>query len=233
MRFQNRVVLLTGASGEIGKAVALRLAREGATLALCGRREGPLEDVKRTCEALTSTVIALNFDVREEEAMREAFDRADSLGPVDAAIAAHGVNRLAPIETMETSVWDEVIETNLSGCFYMVREAVRIMKPRGRGRIVLVSSVSGRPGFTKFPGFAAYSASKYALTGLTEVASAELAGSGLSIAMVCPAGVETELFRRTVPGGTATLKPADVASVLVDLADPSSPTPSGSIIDLQ
>ena len=101
-----------------------------------------------------------------------------------------------------------------------------------RGRIVVVSSVSGRQGYVKYPGFAAYCASKYGLTGLIEVAAAEIAGSGIGLAMLCPGGVDTDMFRTTFPGQHASLTADDVARSLLTLLHPGAPPPRGTITGL-
>ncbi len=233
MRFKGRSGLVTGAGGGIGAAVAGALAREGARLALCGRHQAALEIVRDQCTAFTDRAVAIPIDVRVEDSVRKGFDRAwTEVGPLDVVVACHGVNRLARVEELALPIWEEIIATNLTGTFLCVREAARRMRARGGGRIVLVSSVSGRPGYRKFPGFAAYSASKYAMTGLAEVVSAELAGSGVEVAVICPAGVDTDMFRRTFPGGRAELSASRVAEAILDLADPARASVQGLIVDL-
>jgi NAD(P)-dependent dehydrogenase (short-subunit alcohol dehydrogenase family) len=231
--FQEKVALVTGAGSGIGRAVAIHLAREGAWVALCGRREEPLRETGRLAPALPGRTAAIPMDVRIEDDVAGGFDLAErGLGPIDVVIACHGVNTLSRVEETPIEEWDEVVETNLTGTFLVAREAARRMRPLRAGRIVLVSSVSGRPGFRKFPGFAAYASSKYALTGLVEVLAAELAGSGVGLAMVCPIGVDTEMFRRTFPGAAAALTPEQVAAAIADLADPASPPQAGAIVEL-
>jgi len=232
-RFQGRAALVTGAGTGIGRAVALGLAGEGAAVALCGRREEALLETARLLTGAGGRGRPLPMDARREEEVRGAFDAAESaLGPVEVAVASHGVNTLARAEEMAIEAWNDVLATNLTGVFLVAREAARRMRPHGTGRIVIVSSVSGRPGYRKFPGFAAYAASKYALTGLVEVLAAELDGSGVGLAMLCPGGVDTEMFRATFPGARAALTPERAAAAVLDLADPGAPAPGGVILDL-
>jgi NAD(P)-dependent dehydrogenase (short-subunit alcohol dehydrogenase family) len=173
------------------------------------------------------------MDVRREPDVARGFTLADrGLGAVDVLIACHGVNLLSRVEDTPLAKWRTIVATNLTGTFLLAREAVRRMVPRGMGRIVIVSSISGRPGFRKYPGFAAYASSKYALTGLVEVLAAELKGTGVGIAMVCPGGVDTEMFRKTFPGKTAALTPERTAAAILELADPAAPAPAGIIVDL-
>jgi NAD(P)-dependent dehydrogenase (short-subunit alcohol dehydrogenase family) len=232
-RLHGLTALVTGAGTGIGEAAARGLAAEGAAVALCGRRAEVLERSRERLVRDAGRAIAVPMDARREEDVARAFDTAErGLGAVDVAVVSHGVNQLSRVEETPLETWRAVVDTNLTGVFLIVREAVRRMRPRARGRIVIVSSVSGRPGHRKFPGFAAYAASKYALTGLVEVLAGELDGSGIGVAMVCPAGVDTEMFRETFPGRTAALSAADVAVAIVDLADPAAPAPAGLILDL-
>ena len=232
MRFHGQAVVVSGAGTGIGAAVAAALAAEGASVVLCGRRPAPLEETRASCERAGARAVAAALDVRDEVALARAFDRAEALGPLEAAIACHGINLVAGAEEMPLRDWNEVVSTNLTGSFLFAREAARRMRARALGRIVLVSSVSGRPGHRKYPGFAAYAASKYGLTGLLEILAVELDGSGVSITMICPGGVETEMFQRTFPGPRAFLTAGAAADAILNLADPRTAPPSGTIVDL-
>lgn len=224
---------MTGAGTGIGRAAAIHLAQEGASVALCGRRIEALRETARLLGEVSGHALVRSMDARLEDEVAGAFDDAEhTLGPLQAVIVSHGVNTLARVEESKLAAWNDVVAANLTGVFLVAREAARRMRPRREGRIVIVSSVSGRPGFRKFPGFAAYAASKYALTGLVEVLAAELEGSGVGVAMICPAGVDTEMFRRTFPGKTAPLTPERTAEAIADLADPGAHTPAGVIVDL-
>ena len=233
MRFKESVAVLTGAGGGIGRAAAVGLAREGASLALLGRTLEPLEATRRDCEAARAGALVAPLDVRDETALAGAFDRAArEMGPVNVAVACHGVNELRRIEEMDLRTWEDVVSVNLGGVFLFVREAVRSMRAAGDGRIVIVSSVSGRPGYRKFPGFGAYAASKYGLAGLLEVLALELRGTAIRASMICPAGVDTELFRRTFPGAAAPVAVERIVAAVLDMSDPRTAPPSGTVLDL-
>jgi NAD(P)-dependent dehydrogenase (short-subunit alcohol dehydrogenase family) len=233
VRFQGSVAVVTGAAGGIGRAVSVGLAREGASLVLCGRTLETLEGTGRDCRAAGARALVAPLDVRDGSALAGAFDRAArELGPVTVAVACHGVNELRRIEEMDLRTWEDIVSVNLGGVFLFVREAVRSMKKTGDGRIVIVSSVSGRPGYPKFPGFGAYAASKYGLAGLLEVLALELAGGSIRASMICPAGVDTEMFRRTFPGATASVAVERIVAAVLDVSDPLTAPPSGTVLDL-
>jgi NAD(P)-dependent dehydrogenase (short-subunit alcohol dehydrogenase family) len=232
MSLDGTTAIVTGAGSGIGAAVAIRLAASRASLVLCGRRPEPLEATRAACLAEGGLAEALPLDVRDEPAIELALDRASAMGPLRTAIASHGVNRLARAESVPLPEWEEIVSINLTGSFLVARAAARRMRRAGGGRIIVVSSVSGRPGYRKFPGFAAYAASKYALTGLVEVMTAELEGSGVTVALVSPAGVDTQMFRRTFPGAVPEMSVESVAARIVALADPATPLAPGTILDL-
>ena len=233
MRFKGSVAVVTGAGGGIGRAASVGLAREGSALMLCGRTLQPLEGTRRDCEAARARALVAPLDVRDETALAGIFARAGrELGPVKVAVACHGVNELRRIEEMDLRTWDDVVSVNLGGVFLFVREALRSMRASGDGRIVIVSSVSGRPGYRKFPGFGAYAASKYALAGLLEVLALELKGTAIRASMICPAGVDTEMFRRTFPGATAPVAVDRIVAAVLDMSDPRTAPVSGTVLDL-
>ena len=232
--FEGRTALVTGAGGGIGAAVARALSEEGARVMLCGRTASTLERVKQALPPAAAEAAVCVMDVRDADAVERAFDRTAEIfgGPPETLALCHGLNTIGRLDQLADAAWNDVIATNLTGAFSCIRAAIRRMRPAGRGRIVVISSVSGRPGFEKFPGFGAYCASKYALTGLVEVAAVELKATDIGIAMICPGGVDTEMFRRTLPGRTASLAPEDVARSVLGLLDPAAPPPRGAIIDL-
>lgn len=233
MRFASKVGLVTGAGSGIGRAAALALSAEGAALVLCGRRLPLLSAVREQCVTAGARAIAVPTDVRDVDAVTDLFDRAErELGRVDTVVLSHGINRVATLDSIDLDLWNDVVGTNLTGSFVVARESAIRMRRAGGGRIVFVSSVSGRPGFRKFPGFSAYSASKYGLTGLAEVLAAELDGTGVGVSVLCPGSVDTEMFRRTFPGQRAEITLARAAEAILELADPASKVAPLRIVDL-
>src|SRR5262245_44264678 len=165
MGFHGTSAVVTGAGSGIGAALAVRLAAAGASLVLCGRRPGPLEATRHACHAHGATAEAVPLDARAEPALEGALARADAIALLRTVLVSHGANWLAPAEAIPLREWNDIVSTNLTGAFLVARIAARRMRKGGGGRIIVISSVSGRPGYRKFPGFAAYAASKYGLTG--------------------------------------------------------------------
>lgn len=161
--------IVTGAGSGIGRGVALGLLREGYWVALAGRRAKPLEETAHLAADATDRTLIVPTDVTDAESVRRLFDEVvDRFGRVDFLFNNAGTNvPPVPIEELEPSQWQKVIDTNVTGVFLCTREAFRVMKaqkPMG-GRIVNNGSISA---VTPRPNSAPYTASKHAVTGLTK-----------------------------------------------------------------
>jgi len=197
-----KVALVTGAAGKhgIGRAIAVALARAGADVAvndLPGQGSsswGGLQAVVSEIEDIGRQTIGVEADVsdanqvdRMVSAVVERFGRLDIL--VNNAGAAAGPDRV-PVVELDEEVWDQVQAVNAKGVFLCCRAAGRHMIERGGGgRIINLSSVSGKRGVARF---AAYCASKFAVTGFTQALALELAQYGINVTAICPSLVETE-----------------------------------------
>jgi len=230
-RLAGRRILVTGASRGIGEAVARACAEAGADLALTARSAGEIRSLAVTLSALGGRAIALPADMTDPLEVDALVSAArEELGGLDSAVACQGVNRIVPLRRMTDAEWNEVIATNLTGCFFLARAMAPGMAPPAA--MVFVSSVSGLPGYRKFAGFGAYCASKRGLLGLAEVLEVECAGTGGRVYSICPRGVDTRMFRDTFPGAVAELTAKDVADRIVDLLDPSTAPASGAVIEI-
>jgi NAD(P)-dependent dehydrogenase (short-subunit alcohol dehydrogenase family) len=190
---EQAVVAITGASSGIGRAAALRIARRGGSLALCGRSSEPLSEVARQCEAAGAAVHAEALDVSDEAAV-EAFAAAtvERFGRIDVWVNNAGVIAYGEFLEIPPDVFRQVIETNLMGQVHGARAALRHFRERGSGVLINMSSVWGR---VSSPQVAPYIASKSAVRALAECLHGELAGEpGIHVTTMAPQAVDTPIF---------------------------------------
>jgi len=186
-----RTALVTGGGRGIGRAVALDLARAGAAVAVAARTPAEVEAVAAEARRLGAKAAALVSDVARPGAVQEMFRAARAaLGPVDIVVCGAGVAPSAPLVKTSEEQWRAAVETNLSGCFYCLREALGPMAERGWGRAIVVASIAGKTGL---PYIAAYSASKHGVLGLVKCAALEAAARGVTVNAVCPGYVDTPM----------------------------------------
>ena len=190
-RFTDRVALVTGASSGIGRATALRLAHEGAAVALVALAGDDLETAAADCRAAGSAAIAVPTDVADAQQVAAAFDRAETLGPVSAVFSNAGISIVGPAIELTDGDWLRQLHVNLSGSFYVVREAARRMIPRGGGAIVVTGSELGLLGQA---GYVGYTATKGGVLAMTRAYAAELAVHGIRVNSISPGTTETPML---------------------------------------
>ncbi|HYZ69438.1 MAG TPA: SDR family NAD(P)-dependent oxidoreductase, partial [Mycobacterium sp.] len=171
-RFDGRVALVTGASSGIGRATALRLAQEGAAVALVALPGDDLETATQECRASGSAALAVPADVANPHQVTAAFDHAGTLGPVSAVFSNAGISIVGPAIELTDDDWLRQLHVNLSGSFYVVREAGRRMIPLRAGAIVVTGSELGLLGQT---GYVGYTATKGGVLAMARAFAAELA----------------------------------------------------------
>ena len=187
-----KAALVTGGSRGIGKAVGLRLARQGADVAFSYR--GNTDAAKATAaeiESIGTKALPIQGDVKDPESA-EAVVKAvlEAFGKVDILVNNAGITRDDLIMRMSEEAWRDVLETNLFGAFWMTKAVTRPMLKARAGRIVNMTSVSGQAGQM---GQANYSSAKAGLIGLTKATARELASRGITVNAVAPGFVLTEL----------------------------------------
>ncbi|MEG9433703.1 3-oxoacyl-[acyl-carrier-protein] reductase [Terriglobus sp. ADX1] len=188
---EGRVALVTGASQGIGKAIALELAKAGATVALAARNEAKLAEVKAEVEAAGGKAESFALDVNNEEAIKAtAKDIVAKLGAVHILVNNAGVTRDTLMLRMKTSDWDDVLDTNLKGAFLLTQALLQPMMKARWGRVINISSVNGELGA---PGQANYAASKAGLIGLTKSMAREFASRNITVNAVAPGFIETDM----------------------------------------
>ncbi|MBZ4400346.1 SDR family oxidoreductase [Myxococcus sp. MISCRS1] len=187
--FEGRTVLVTGGSRGLGLVLCRQLVREGARVALCGRDTQSLERALEELEREGGEVLALPCDVRDSvqvEAMVGAV--LEHWGAVDVLINNAGTIQVGPMESMTVEDFEDAVDTHLWGPLYTTLAVLPAMKQRREGRIVNIASVGGR---LSVPHLLPYSASKFALVGLSDGLRAELRQDGIRVTTVCPGLMRT------------------------------------------
>ena len=187
-----QVAVVTGGSRGIGRACAIELAKQGATVVV---NYTSAEDAANSCkaeiEAAGGKAIVVQADVSTSEGARALIKAAeDQLGKVDILVNNAGVNRDRTIQRMSDAEWDEVLQTDLSSIFYTTQAALGGMRERNFGRIVNMSSIIGQMGN---PGQANYAAAKAGMIAFTKTAAKELARFNITVNAVCPGFIETDM----------------------------------------
>jgi len=236
---RDRVAIVTGAGTGIGRGTALRLAEEGATVVVAGRRVELLEEtVAQISDLDTGGGVAIAADVSDEAEVGRLFGETVSrFGQVDVLVNNAAIaGEVGNIWELSLDGWNEALAINLTGPWLCTREAARVMMPRSYGKIVNIGSVSGkRPLATRTP----YTATKMGLVGLTRTAAAELGEYNINVNNISPGAVDTprlqelaEKWNRPVDElieGMASLSalkristPADIAECALFLASDRS-----------
>jgi NAD(P)-dependent dehydrogenase (short-subunit alcohol dehydrogenase family) len=217
MRFKSKHAVVTGGGTGIGRAVAIRLAKEGARVSVIGRRKKKLDETVAQIQQIGADAFAAVCDIRDQSKVDSVFDDLrNSYGPFSYFVANAGVG--GANGPGENDRFDEIIRTNISGTYYSLRAAERGLVESG-GRITIVSSCLARFGV---PGYTGYCASKASLLGLTRALSLELSPN-TQVNAICPGWVDTQMARDGIQGM------ADSMSISYDeaLAQAMSLVPAG------
>jgi NAD(P)-dependent dehydrogenase (short-subunit alcohol dehydrogenase family) len=187
--FTDRVVVITGGSRGLGLVLARQFADEGARLCLLARNAGELLRAREELEARGAAAMTVRCDVRRRGDVRAAVDAiVEQWGGVDVLVNNAGVIQVGPFEHMTHEDFENAMATHFWGPLNLMLEVVPIMRHRGFGRIVNISSIGGR---IAVPHLGPYSASKFALVGLSDAARSELSGHGIRVTTVAPGLMRT------------------------------------------
>ncbi|MDA0999117.1 MAG: SDR family NAD(P)-dependent oxidoreductase [bacterium] len=239
MRLKGRRAFVLGGGRGIGRAIALAFAAEGADVVVAARTKNEVDEVAAAVEKAGVRSAALICDVGRaaevEHAVREAESR---LGEIDILVANAGVLHHAPLAEQTDAIWDEALRVNLSSVFWATRAAMPRMAARGWGRVIAMSSVSGKVGGRNR---SAYHATKHGVIGFVRSVALEVADRGVTVNAICPGFVNTRMitdnkkdfadfsgknlgedetiqsFRTEIPMGRF-LEPEEVAQMAVYLA---------------
>ncbi len=216
-KLEGRRALVGGASSGMGAAIARALAAEGAKVVLAARRADKLAGVAGEIAAAGGVAIPIAVDLTDEAAVEALFARVVSeLGGLDLLINSQGVAHNTPIEKLSAEEWHSVMDANLTSVFLCGREALKLMKPQGRGRIISIGSISAK---SPRPNAFAYVASKYGLDGLTRAMALDGRDSGVAVSVLHP-GFTATGFGPEVKGGPSrnAMDPAEIARTIVLMA---------------
>jgi uncharacterized protein len=224
MNLRGRIVVITGASSGIGRAVSLECARRGASVVLAARREDRLEMVAAECRSRGGEADSVVTDVTRRGDCERLVARALEIhGRIDVLINNAGFAIFDPIEMALPDDLELMMQTNYFGAVYCTQAALPHMLAARQGRIVNVASIAGLMGYERMGG---YCATKFALVGFSESLSDEVAGRGIRVSCVCPGTTNTEFFvkaeRGKMPGASrliVAVKPERVARVVCDAAE--------------
>lgn len=245
-RLTGKVALITGGGTGIGKAIALAFAREGASVAVAGRRLEKAKEVTQEIQKQGGAALALQCDVaRAKDAEQAISETSKKFGKFNVLVNNAGTLSVSTVDTITEEDWDRVITVNLKGPFLMSRAALKEFRKIGGGTIVNIGSVLG---LVAMKDRAAYCASKGGVTMLTKAMALDHAHENVRVNCICPSIVETELVKGlfddseqgkrlkqsrmgTIPLGRFG-KPADVADLAVFLASEESSWLTGAAIPL-
>ena len=186
-----RIAVVTGASRGIGRAIALRLARDGRHLVLVARTEAALNDVKHTIESGGGSASVVAADISNAQTFAAAIEKiAADHGRLDILVNNAGITKDGLALRMSDEDWNSVISTNLTSAFVAIRAAARAMMKGKFGRIVNIASTSGVVGNA---GQANYAAAKSGLIGLSKTIARELGGKNITCNVVAPGYIETDM----------------------------------------
>ncbi|HLS91507.1 MAG TPA: 3-oxoacyl-[acyl-carrier-protein] reductase [Limnochordia bacterium] len=191
MRLSGKVALVTGSTRGLGRAMAERLAAEGASVAVTGRDGRRAQEVAEQLVAQGYQAIGLALEVSDPESVASALKEIEErLGPVDILVNNAGINRDMLLVRMDEEAWEEVMRVNVTGAYRLAKGVLRGMMKRRWGRIINVSSVVGLIGN---PGQTNYGASKAALIGFTKSLAREVASRGITVNAVAPGFIQSDM----------------------------------------
>ncbi|HKR31787.1 MAG TPA: 3-oxoacyl-[acyl-carrier-protein] reductase [Terriglobales bacterium] len=234
------MALVTGASQGIGRACALRLAAQGAKVALAARNSDKLQQVEAEIAAAGGEAGSITMDVAQEEQIKSGTKAAlDRFGKIDILVNNAGITRDQLVMRMKRTDWSAVLDTNLTGPYLCIQAVIGSMLKQRWGRIINITSIFGQMGQT---GQANYSASKAGLIGLTMSVAREVSSRNITVNAVAPGWIETamtevlsqelrEAMAKTIPLGRAGTD-QEVAHAVCFLASPDSGYITGHVLNV-
>ena len=232
---KGKTALVTGASKGIGKAIALAFGEAGANVVATGRNQAEIFEVTATISTRGSNAIGVTADLGIESDIADLANSAvKEFGGVDILVNNAGIIQpRIQVKDLESDLWREILNVNLTGSFLITQKLLPGMIERGYGKIINISSIGGRKGGA---GRSAYRVTKAGLISFTESLAAEVHEHGINVNAICPGGTDTEGFREifNTVGRSENPKlmdPAEIAEVALFLASDASSAVTGTAID--
>jgi len=239
MLLANRVAIVTGASGALGKAIAVALSQSGATVVVgFGRNAGAAQDLVSSLKSAGGNALAIQADISTADGAEALIKGTlEAFGQVDILVNNAGITRDQLLMRMKEEDWDAVLDTNLKGVFLCTKAVARPMLKARSGRIINIGSVSGLLGVA---GQVNYSAAKAGMIGLTRSVARELGSRGITVNTVVPGAIDAGMLNELGEEQRATYlkqiplqrfgKPEDVAACVLFLAGPGAEYVTGQTL---
>jgi len=226
---QDKVAIVTGGSRGIGLAIAEKLAGMGCEVVITARKRDELERAAQAVRKGRGKCDGITCDVSSLSDVQKLADKLSNRGSrLKIVINNAGVGGFStPLHQTDPETWDEIINTNLRGVYYMIRAFAPALIANGGGDIVNISSLAGK---NALPNGATYSASKWGLNGLSYSAAEELRAHNIRVTVVCPGSVNTDLSPHTGKNLGKMLQPADVAHVVAMVVTQASQSFASEIL---
>lgn len=243
VRLTGKVAIVTGAANGIGRAIAIRLADEGAKVALADIQLDSAEQAAADIRRGGADAIAVGLDVTRLDQAIAAADRVESeLGPIDILVNNAGWDVVLPFVESTPDLWDKVIAINFRGMLNCCKAVAPRMQSRGAGKIVSISSDAARVGSS---GEAVYAGCKAAIIGFSKTLARELAANHINVNVVCPGPTDTALLKNAMAGREKVLEsmvrgipfrrlgqPADLAGAVAFFASSDSDFVTGQVLSV-
>ncbi len=241
MRIKDKVAIITGAGRGIGEGIALRFAEEGARVIVNDVNEGEASRTAQAIQGKGGKAVAVTGSVGSRDVAQKMVDTAvKEFGTVDILVNNAGIIRDAMLHKMTDEQWDQVIEVNLKGVFLCTQCAARVMREKGYGKIINISSTSWRGN----PGQINYSATKAGVIGMTKTTAKELAPKGINVNVIAPGMIWTDMIKSMPPAMVERMEkglafivplnrkglPQDIANLALFLASDESSFITGQLI---
>ncbi|MDV7186543.1 3-ketoacyl-ACP reductase [Lutibacter sp. TH_r2] len=216
MKLKNKKAIVTGGSRGLGKATAIAFAKKGIDVAITGRDEEKLKKTVTEIKALGVNAFYEIFDVRNYKEVQVGIKNIISnLGTVDILVNNAGIAAIGSLNEMEVSVWEQIIQTNVLGMYYVTKEVLPYLIDKNKGDIINVASTAGLNGN---PNISAYSASKFAVIGLSQSLMKEVRKNNIRVNTLTPSTIASDMtleLGMTDGNPDKVLQPEDFAQLIV------------------